>query len=158
MLIGLVSHCAQVGATLQLWLLSSCDYPSFRGFSLQWFLSLWSMWAHGLRSCSSQALEPRLSSVACGLSCSTWCGIFLGQGSNLCPLHWQVNSLPLSHQGSPNVSYFEHTLHSFTVLLDLTNNFILMKNKSRTVNPHCLPSSLLFSHKVESDSLQPHGL
>ena len=27
-------------------------------------------------------------------------GIFPGQGSNLCPPHWQVNSLPLSHRGS----------------------------------------------------------
>ena len=26
------------------------------------------------------------------LSCSAACGIFLGQGSNLCPLHWQVDS------------------------------------------------------------------
>ena len=24
------------------------------------------------------------------------CGIFLGQGANLCLLHWQVDSLPLS--------------------------------------------------------------
>ena len=28
-------------------------------------------------------------------------GIFLAQGSNPCFLHWQVDSLPLSHQGSP---------------------------------------------------------
>ena len=28
-------------------------------------------------------------------------GIFPGQGSNPCLLHWQVDSLPLSHQGSP---------------------------------------------------------
>ena len=28
-------------------------------------------------------------------------GIFLDQGSNLCLWHWQVDSLPLSHQGSP---------------------------------------------------------
>ena len=28
-------------------------------------------------------------------------GIFPTQGSNPRPLHWQVNSLPLSHQGSP---------------------------------------------------------
>ena len=28
-------------------------------------------------------------------------GIFLTQGSNLCLLHWQEDSLPLSHQGSP---------------------------------------------------------
>ena len=35
------------------------------------------------------------------LSCSTACGIFLDQGSNLCLLHWQMDLLPLSHQGSP---------------------------------------------------------
>ena len=28
-------------------------------------------------------------------------GIFLIQGSNPCLLHWQTDSLPLSHQGSP---------------------------------------------------------
>ena len=28
-------------------------------------------------------------------------GIFLTQGSNLCFLHWQANSLPPSHHGSP---------------------------------------------------------
>ena len=28
-------------------------------------------------------------------------GIFLMQGLNLCVLHWQVDSLPLSHHGSP---------------------------------------------------------
>ena len=27
--------------------------------------------------------------------------IFLSQGSNLCLLHWQEDSLPLNHQGSP---------------------------------------------------------
>ena len=30
--------------------------------------------------------------VAHGLSCSTACGIFLDQGSNPCPLHWQAYS------------------------------------------------------------------
>ena len=34
-------------------------------------------------------------------SCSVACGIFLGQGSNLCLLHWQEDSLRLSHQRSP---------------------------------------------------------
>ena len=28
-------------------------------------------------------------------------GIFLTQGSNPCPLHWQLDSLPLRHRGSP---------------------------------------------------------
>ena len=39
--------------------------------------------------------------VAHGLSCSAACGIFPDQGSNLCPLHWQADSQPLRHQGSP---------------------------------------------------------
>ena len=30
--------------------------------------------------------------VSQGLSCSMSCGIFLDNGSNPCPLHWQVNS------------------------------------------------------------------
>ena len=34
-------------------------------------------------------------------SCSAACGIFPEQGSNLCPLHWQADSSPLHHQGSP---------------------------------------------------------
>ena len=38
--------------------------------------------ARGLSSCGSRALECRLSS----------CGIFPDQGSNPCPLHWQVDS------------------------------------------------------------------
>ena len=39
--------------------------------------------------------------VAHGPSCSVACGIFPGQGSNPCPLHWQADSQPLRHQGSP---------------------------------------------------------
>ena len=39
--------------------------------------------------------------MAHGLSCSVACGIFLDQGSNPCPLHWQADSYPLHHQGSP---------------------------------------------------------
>ena len=40
--------------------------------------------------------------VAHGPSCSAACGIFWDQGSNPCPLHWQVDSQPLRHQGSPS--------------------------------------------------------
>ena len=39
--------------------------------------------------------------MAHGLSCSAACGIFPDQGSNPCPLHWQVDSQPVRHQGSP---------------------------------------------------------
>ena len=34
------------------------------------------------------------------------CRIFPDQGSNPCPLHWQVHSYPLDHHGSPVVSGF----------------------------------------------------
>ena len=40
-------------------------------------------------------------------------GIFLAQGSNLCllhHLHWQVDSLPLSHRGSPFPRFMSHVL------------------------------------------------
>ena len=44
--------------------------------------------------------------VAHGLSCSAACGIFPAQGSNPCPLHWQADSQPLRHQGSPVFLFF----------------------------------------------------
>ena len=41
--------------------------------------------------------------VAHGLSCSAACGILPDQGSNPRPLHWQADSQPLRHQGSPYI-------------------------------------------------------
>ena len=58
-----------------------------------------SMWAQWLRFLGSRAQGPAV--VVLRLSCSAACGIFLDQGLNPCLLHWQVDSLPLSHQGSP---------------------------------------------------------
>ena len=57
--------------------------------------------SYGLNSCGSQALEQRLSSCGAWTCCSVAYGIFPDQGSNPCLLHWQADSLPLSHQGSP---------------------------------------------------------
>ena len=45
--------------------------------------------------------------VAHGPSCCAACGIFPDQGSNPCPLHWQADSQPLCHQGSPEVLHFD---------------------------------------------------
>ena len=45
--------------------------------------------------------------VAHGPSCSAACGILPDQGSNPCLLHWQVDSQPLRHQGSPGVEIFK---------------------------------------------------
>ena len=44
--------------------------------------------AHGLQ----QLQHAGSVVVAHGLSCSAACGIFLDQGSNPCPLHWQADS------------------------------------------------------------------
>ena len=58
-------------------------------------------------------------------------GIFPDQGSNPCRLHWQVDSLPLSHQGSPD---------------SLTLNVCLSETNQ----------SVQFSCSVVSNSLWPH--
>ena len=47
--------------------------------------------------------------VAHGPSCSVARGIFPDQDPNPCPLHWQADSQPLRHQGSPNF----HILYDF---------------------------------------------
>ena len=44
--------------------------------------------------------------VAHGPSCSAACGIFPDQGSNPCSLHWQADSQPLHHQGSPDLLFY----------------------------------------------------
>ena len=50
---------------------------------------------HGLLTVVASLVEHSLSS--CGFRA---CGIFLGQESNLCLLHWQADSLPLNCQRS----------------------------------------------------------
>ena len=50
----------------------------------------------------AQALSMQASvAVAHRLGYSMVCGIFPDQGPNPCPLHRQVDSKPLDHQGSP---------------------------------------------------------
>ena len=49
--------------------------------------------------------------VAHGPSCSAACGILPDQGSSPSPLHWQADSQPLRHQGSP----------ALTLLITLTS-------------------------------------
>ena len=63
----------------------------------------------GLRSCSSRALEHRLSS--CGTRASLLRGMWDLSGSEIspCPLHWQADSLPRS-QGSLALSFLTSTM------------------------------------------------
>ena len=64
---------------------------------------------YGLRAQASVVVVPRLQStgsiaVMHGLNCFAASGIFPDQRLNPCLLHWQADSLPLSHpnQGSPD--------------------------------------------------------
>ena len=55
-------------------------------------------------------------------SCSVACGIFPDQDSNPCPLHWQADSQPLHHQGSPKSGFlsglrFCYVFNAFEFLL-----------------------------------------
>ena len=70
-------------------------------------------WGHSSSRCAGLLLSRPLLSwstsssragsvvVAHGPSCSAACGILPDQGSNPCHLHWQADSQPLRHQGSP---------------------------------------------------------
>ena len=40
--------------------------------------------------------------------CPSSCGTDPDQGSNLSPLHWQVDSSPLDHQGRPQQLFKQH--------------------------------------------------
>ena len=50
--------------------------------------------------------------VAHGRNRSAACGIFPDQGSNPCALHWQADSQPLHHQGSPIHALLKSNLNS----------------------------------------------
>ena len=55
--------------------------------------STWASHCSGFFCCKAQALGCTGSVAAgCRLSCPKACGVFPEQGSNLCPLHWKVDS------------------------------------------------------------------
>ena len=60
------------------------------------------MWASVLQHMSLVVAAPGSRVVVTHwLSCCSTCGIFPDQGLNLYLWHWQADSLPASHQGSP---------------------------------------------------------
>ena len=78
----------------------------------------WALECMGFSSCSSGS-----AAGVRRLRYSVACGIFPDQGSNLCLLHWQADSLPPSHQGSPPRDSYIHESgivpRSFFVFHDL---------------------------------------
>ena len=107
------SYFGFAGSSLLLGLFSSC--------STQGLLSVCSVWAShcgGFSCCRAQALghvgfsavAPRLQSTgsivkAHCLSCSAAYETFPDQGSNPRLLRWQMDPLPQSQQGSPEVCF-----------------------------------------------------
>ena len=95
--------------------------------------------AQPLGAWASVVAARRLSSMVHGLRCSATCGIFLDQGSNPCPLHWQVDSYPLYHQGNPWQPRFQ----------------LQVRLKPRALSPSVLyfwPSSLLMLRQIQTFS------
>jgi len=95
---------------------------SFGGFSrcgAQAFehtgFSSYSTWALYLRFPGSMSTGSTVE--VHGLRNSVACGIFQDQGSNPRLLHWQVDSLPLSHQGSPQAHYISCALYYYDISL-----------------------------------------
>ena len=117
LLLGLFSNCSEPG------LLSSFRVQAShcRGFLLQSTSSR----ARGFSTCGSWAVEQSSTVVAQGLSCSSACGIFPDQGPNVCLLHWQADSLPLSYQGSPMMVNFMCQLHWAMGYPDIGSNIVL---------------------------------
>ena len=107
------SFCSQILPSLFYLFLSLRDLCCFLGFSLVEVRSFSLWWP----------LLLQASEVAA-------CGIFPDQGSNLCLLHWQVDSFLWSQQGSP-----------FPSPLKMDNIF--------DVSPPCLP---LFEDLTETPS------
>ena len=73
------------------------------GHSSSWCAGLSLSQPLSLRSTGSRRAGSVI--VALGPICSAAYGIFPDQGSNPCPLHWQADSQPLHHQGSPGLIF-----------------------------------------------------
>ena len=101
-----------VGSSL--WRARATLYLGYSGFSLWWLPFLRSTGSRSRGFQLSWLLGTRAVSVvvAHGLSCSKACGIFPDQGLNPCLLHWQVDSLPLGHQGSPKCQFLTGDIQS----------------------------------------------
>ena len=83
------------------------------GHSSSWCTGLSLSWPLLLRSTGSRRTGSVI--VAHGPSCSAACGIFPDQGLNPCSLHWQADSQPLRHQGSPISLIFKSSLFFRTI-------------------------------------------
>ena len=91
--------------------------------------------------------------VAHGPSCSAACRIFPDQGSNPCPLHWQADSQPLRHQGSPTLLFLNQAERSFLNLILQCLSFAIYKYggcaTQNIMDFECQPKIKYFRNKME---------
>ena len=127
---------------------SSCGVWASHSGGFYYYCRAQALGCMGFSSCGTQAY------------CPTARGIFLGQGSNPYPRHWQVNSLPLSHQGNPYMSlmillyHFWEFLERGRIMKKSYNKFIAV---GRVYGQYCknLGNSSLILHTVVSIDLSP---
>ena len=127
----------------------SCRERGCSPMVARWPLLLQSTGSRQWRQHVGSVVAPELKStgsvlVVDGLGGSTSHGIFLDQGSNPCLLHWQTDSLPLSHQ-----TYVCAKSHISRTLGSPALSFL-------TKNQVCDPIKV--SRTVTSNSLRYHGL
>ena len=85
------------------------------GHSSSWCVGLSLSWPLLFRSTGSRRAGSVI--VAHSPRCSAACGIFPDQDSNPCPLHWQADSQPLRHQGSPKWLIFNHIFWLILIII-----------------------------------------
>ena len=91
--------------------------------------------------------------VAHGPSRSAACGILPDQGSNPCPLHWQADSQPLRHQGSPSLIFLIISLYVSTCLNNIVPFVCFWRHTCNTTCTCYTCSSELRHHRWASSTL-----
>ena len=118
LLCGLFSSCGEQQAHFvvvhRLLIVLSCCGAQALGHESFSSCSVWAQQLHLPGSGAQPQQLWHLAQLLCGMS------VFLDQGSNPCLLHWQTDSLTLSHQGS-----------SFYIILNENKCGFLLKGYNR---------------------------
>jgi len=88
-----------------------------------------------------------------GLFAPWLAGIFLDQGSNPCLPHWQVDSLPLSHQGSPIILF---VINYIFLCLTKLPTFYSHVDSSLPKHSFCCLQKILHKSHLRDWCLSPH--